>query len=253
MQEISCVIAWHGKDWSDSEVEMGASERNPEDRPDRETFRLLLPWFINGTLGAVESKHMQEVIDDQEWAKSLWQQELLMIDMMSPYLGPGHAQMNDLGLTDLLERVRAEYTERRAPPSQQPNWWTRWPKIFTPSPLSIQPALAVIFVGILMGQSILLGLLWHHESDQVSEPEAVRSMTGIPSHRTLRIVVADAVSEAEFRRILRATGAKIVAGPSQFGDYWIESSTLSAKELMHALEKSTLFLSISFDESTPEQ
>lgn len=65
--------------------------------------------------------------------------------------------------------------------------------------------------------------------------------------RTLRVVFVPSATEVQVRTALTGVGARIVGGPTQFGEYWLASSSASLDEIKAHLIRSGLTLSVEVD------
>lgn len=208
---------------------------------DEETFQNILPWYINGTISEVERINVQFMIENHDWARKIWQQELLMIGDLA-CLKPTAA--HDFGLSDLLGRVRKEKSFKNV----VINFFHQKIKFLAGgSYANIRNSFAMASVLIMVTQSLLLVFMSSRDSGDVGEFGAPRSIVSYSKGGVVRIIVDSSVSEADFRNTLRSVNADIVSGPSQFGEYWVKSSVLSQMEMVRALEKTSRFSLVSPD------
>jgi hypothetical protein len=82
------------------------------------------------------------------------------------------------------------------------------------------------------------------------EDELTRSGHSLVRH-SLRVTFVGDVDEAKLRGALVAAGARIIAGPNQFGEYWLWSQVNSLDEMKRSLEESGIVASMATDDSPP--
>ena len=72
----------------------------------------------------------------------------------------------------------------------------------------------------------------------VVDVEPTRSVASVPARDVLQVRFRQSTAERELRGLLYATGARIVDGPDQLGDYLIEPRGGSLATLQAELERS---------------
>jgi hypothetical protein len=71
--------------------------------------------------------------------------------------------------------------------------------------------------------------------------------------RTLRVAFAPSTTELQLRKALTRAGARIVGGPTQLGEYWLASSSVSLDEIKASLIRSGVAQSITVDLAGPRE
>ncbi len=205
---------------------------NPADRR-----RLLqaLPWYLNGTLEAPERAWVEDALRRSPWAAQAMAREQALLQSIA---APQPAD-TDLGLQALLSRVRPTQQRAAAPPAAASWVQTVWAWLATPQ-------LGAAMAAVVLAQALLIGWM-------VSAPPADTGMRSTPvtEVRTLRVVFVPEVTEAQLRSALRSAGARVVGGPTAFGEYWLASDQLSLDEMKTLLLASGLTRSIDVDLAGP--
>ena len=205
---------------------------NPADRR-----RLLqaLPWYLNGTLDAPERAWVEDTLRRSHWAAQAMAREQALLQSIA---APQPAD-TDLGLQALLSRVRPTQQRAAAPPAAASWVQTVWAWLATPQ-------LGAAMAAVVLAQALLIGWM-------VSAPPADTGMRSTPvtEVRTLRVVFVPEVTEAQLRSALRSAGARVVGGPTAFGEYWLASDQLSLDEMKTLLLASGLTRSIDVDLAGP--
>lgn len=201
---------------------------------DRQRFLQALPWHLNGTLDAPERAWVEDTLRRSPWAEqALARERVLLQSIAAPQ--PADAE---LGLQALLSRVRP--AQRAAAPAAAAPWVrTAWAWLATPQ-------LGAALAAVVLAQALLIGWM-------ASAPPAdlgTRS-TPVTEVRTLRVVFVPEATEAQLRGALRSAGARVVGGPTAFGEYWLASDQLSLDEMKTLLQASGLTRSIDVDLAGP--
>jgi anti-sigma-K factor RskA len=187
----------------------------------------LLPWFVNGTLKDEElartERHLGECADCRREADGLRQLQAAFTDT---------APSADATQSFLRLRRRIEASAARPLPrlnSMRRTWgsaspWMRW-------------AIAAQFAAIM----VLGGLLFVDDRPTASyrtlgDPTASGQGATSASPDKLVVVFDPQISEAQMRRLLRASGARIVDGPTDTGAYVLVVPARRAATVREALQ-----------------
>jgi hypothetical protein len=112
-----------------------------------------------------------------------------------------------------LGRVRSDARAGEAGNRESQNWWHRFLESFEP-----KFAVAALLVAI---QAIVIGsLVTRTEEAKFSEVRSPAIMSGSPS-AVFRVTFQANTSERDIRLLLTMTGAQIIGGPTQLGDYYL--------------------------------
>lgn len=200
---------------------------------ERQRFLQALPWHLNGTLDASERAWMDDALRRCPWAEqALAREQALLHSIAAPQ--PADA---DLGLQALLSRVRPA---RAAAAPAQPSWaQALWSWLATPQ-------LGLAMAALVLAQALVIGWM-------VAAPPADTGMRSTPvtEVRTLRVTFVSEATEVQLRTALRSAGARVVGGPTPFGEYWLASDQLSLDEMKALLLASGLTRSIDVDLAGP--
>ncbi|TMH71876.1 MAG: hypothetical protein E6H52_19505 [Betaproteobacteria bacterium] len=178
-----------------------------------ERFEELLPWYVNGTLGAddrgwveryaAEHPEAQAQID---WCRGLQAQ----IRASEPQIAPA------LGLDRVLQRIRRE----RPMMVQRVRSWlgalAAAPVAGVARPIGAVAALAII---VVQG-----GIIYQMRQDNSAQDEQLLRATKamrVDEGPLLRVNFSPDAREAEIRMLLVAAQATLAGGPGQLGDYYL--------------------------------
>ena len=107
--------------------------------------------------------------------------------------------------------------------------------------------LAVVQLGVL-------GMVLLRSQYDVAEYEQLRAARGATiTHAVVRVSFHDKTSEQDMRYLLVSSGARIVAGPTQLGSYYLSVRKGREADLAKALQASALVSSVQTDVSLPEE
>jgi hypothetical protein len=216
---------------------------------DRERLEDVMPLYINGRASAPDRAFVEGLLHDPEVATmAAWHQ-----GMAGKIRRQVEAVSNDIGKAGLMAKINARRTAtvaaeapRRATPAA-PSWkswlsWGRW--------LSLQPAAFAALMVVVGAQAVFI-----HQSDSVVSPggDLVTAQPNTPLTRGAQGAVAapqtdvvvfqvnfkDQTTEREMRALLISTGAHIVHGPSQLGDYQVSVPAGRAKAALDELRNSS--------------
>ncbi|MEZ5727707.1 MAG: hypothetical protein R3E48_06795 [Burkholderiaceae bacterium] len=152
----------------------------------------------------------------------------------------------DVGLDSLMARIRADArpaaVEAPSPRTGVSALFERIAGLFSGPRLGLAMAVIVLVQGGLLARYML----------PQEAPEAVyRSSDSSAPRVYVRVLFANGVSEAELRKTLRDAGARIVWGPDQLGEYWLQSSKHSPEELLARLEREKITATAVLDRVGP--
>jgi hypothetical protein len=200
---------------------------------ERQRFLQALPWYLNGTLDAGDRAWVEGALRRCPWAaQALAREEALLQSIAAPQ--PADA---DLGLQALMARVQPA---RRAAAPPRLSWMQAlWAWFATPQ-------WGAAMAAVVLAQTLLIGWM-------ATAPPADTGMRSTPvtEVRTLRVTFSPEATEVQLRTALRAAGAKVVGGPTPFGEYWLASDQLSLDEMKALLLASGLTRSIDVDLAGP--
>jgi anti-sigma factor RsiW len=187
----------------------------PLDTDEHQAAQSLLPWYVNGTLGAEEServrKHLAECPRCQ--ADAQWQDRLRAAP---PAAEPTSASDVDRQWAALAGRLAPGGTKPPRRPHALANWLgTRW------LPLAVGLQTVVILAG---------ALAWFGVPQR---EEAFRALGTAPAAISANVLVVfrPGASEADIRRVLRANHAQIVGGPTVTDAYLLRLAALTPEAL----------------------
>ena len=193
-----------------------------EGSPHEEAQRLL-PWLVNGRLDPDEASWLSSHVEACDGCRL--EIQALRALQMHRLEAPAPAGDVDAG----WKRLRAQLGSGRS--SSQPEtrlgaWWHAWPR-WQPLLLAAEGALIVV----------LALALWR--APQGAAPAAqYRTLGAVAAPAQLVVVFDGDLREARLRRLLQATGARIVDGPSAAGAYTLAVPPARVAGVRDALQAS---------------
>lgn len=206
---------------------------------DERLFDERLPWYVNGTLDRNAREWMESKLAASPAAARRLSREQALSKSVPDMLAPA---AQEIGLDRLLARVRADNV-----PATAASGWRK--TIVALQQWLAQPRLATAMALVVFVQAGIIGWLAASSIDTETASEA-RSVR-VTEVRTLRVTFVPSASEAQVRMALLNTGAHIVGGPTQLGEYWLASGMVSLEEIKASLLKSGLVGSMEIDTSGP--
>ncbi len=182
------------------------------DSDEHRAVQSLLPWFVNGTLGAVEAGRVEAHIAECARCQADTAFQVRLRDLGVATEAVGDVERGWGALRGRLEPQAA--TARHAPGSPRRRWAGWLPLAF-----GLQGALVLV-----------LAISWLMFPRQ---PEPYRTLGAPPSAATANALVvfrADA-TEAQMRQALRASEARLVGGPTVTDAYLLSMPDLGAQAL----------------------
>jgi len=177
-------------------------------RSPHQTVQELLPWFLNGTLQGEEAVKVEEHLRGCPGCRE--ELECLRV-MQTDYLESEMAPEAQAALAKLRPRLD------EAPPARRPQRRSiaRSATLAAPFPVWFKLAMAAQFV-------LVFGLGWAVlQPDRTGLPYHVLSASGAPEHAvgSLVVVFNPAAPQHDVARILRASGGRVVDGPTASNGY----------------------------------
>lgn len=168
-----------------------------------EDLDLLLPWYVNGTLNAAETKAVEDYLEDNPYARD-------EVELLSALRGQVKEEAVENSPGELgLKRLRREIsvTERQeAAPAESDKvvtiaaWWR---------PLAVAACLAVVIqAGVMVD-------LTGGPGDEVGT--AGGEIAYAPP--VLQVTFAPTATEQDIREVLQSAGTSIASGPTAIGVY----------------------------------
>jgi len=184
------------------------------DNPNRdEELDLLLPWYVNGTLGAEERRQVEAYLERSSHARDevdLLRQLRRQVKEEKIEHSPG-----ELGLQRLKREIKQDSRQQTATIG---NWWR---------PLAVAACLAVVVqAGVMVGMNS--GVI----------PTGNEVGVAGKSAAVLQVTFAPDATEQQIRDVLQAAGARIADGPTALGIYnlrLVDAEITSVDEALAAL------------------
>jgi len=184
------------------------------DNPNRdEALDLLLPWYVNGTLGAEERRQVEAYLERSSHARDevdLLRQLRRQVKEEKIEHSPG-----ELGLQRLKREIKQDSRQQTATIG---SWWR---------PLAVAACLAVVVqAGVMVGMNS--GVI----------PTGNEVGVAGKSAAVLQVTFAPDATEQQIRDVLQAAGASIADGPTALGIYnlrLVDAEITSVDEALAAL------------------
>lgn len=193
-----------------------------EGSPHEEAQRLL-PWLVNGRLDPDEASWLSSHLEGcDECRLEIQALRALQVHRLD---APALAGDVDAG----WKRMRAKLDSLRSPPQQETRlaaWWHARPR-WQPLLLAAQAALIVV-----------VALALWRAPERVAQPAQYHTLAATTPAAQLVVVFDGDVREARLRRLLQATGARIVDGPSAAGAYTLAVPQARVASVRDALQAS---------------
>jgi len=201
------------------------------EQDDRTRFEALAPWHINGTLDESDRKWVEQYARSNAEARAelAWYERLqTQIRANVPDVAP------DIGWEKFAPRMRAEQIDA-------PRSWTDRVRDFVQTTfggggqLALRPAFAYAAAAVVVLQAGAIGtLLFQHGRDQAEFDQwrSVQAQGAALTGPVLRVSFKGDTTEQDFRALLVQSGATLVGGPGQLGNYilYVPKERLAAAE-----------------------
>lgn len=182
-------------------------------------FEELAPWHVNGTLAPAERTWVEEYAQRHAEARA----ELQWYEALQTQIHDNVAEVSDeIGWDRLQSRIRAERRQAQTKTS----WLDSIREFVTGTlgggQLALRPALAYAGVAVLVVQAGVIGsLLIDRDRDQAALEQwrSVQAQSSAIAGPVLRVAFKPDATEQDIRMLLLHTGATIVGGPGQLGNY----------------------------------
>lgn len=210
---------------------------------DMQILQAFLPAYVNNTATAAQRSFVKEALAQSAQARAAlaWHESLA-----EKVINDVEALPSSIGWAQLQAKVRAaSHTEGQRACQPTKAWHHAvWEAVepFMPHRWLPAPALGGVCAGLfalVVGQGFLLGQ--NNQEQDYSQARGTQAVDGsavLPSDslagssKFIRLNFKDRVSERDMRLLLVRTGAVIVSGPGQLGDYTV---AIPASELNQAL------------------
>jgi hypothetical protein len=213
---------------------------------DERRLHALLPSYVNSTASLADRQWIKNLLSQSAQARVAlaWHESLA-----EKVINDIEAAPSDIGWAELHARVRTssvrapDPAHTRTAPASTP--WMRQllEKLESLMPHRWMPAPALggvcaALVAVVVGQAAFFS---SHSSQEFSEVRGERTSTGVGAmaggasdSRYVRLNFKEKITERDMRLLLVRTGAVIVSGPGQLGDYTV---AIPAEELIQALKQ----------------
>ena len=215
---------------------MRENNANPE-----QLFEELLPWYVNGTLEAAQ----REWVERYAHAHAAAAAELKSSMRFSAKL---HEEVEAsipaaIGLSQLMARIHETGEAAGGRPiigvaSRIGNWFQRF---F--GDIHFTPGFALAAT-IMVIQTSVIGMLIMKQPEQVPDNEDYSTFRSVGEAKKtgplLKISINPDAREQDIRLLLMSIGGKLVGGPGQLGDYYVQVAPQTVNDAKEKLEHSTL-------------
>lgn len=171
----------------------------------QERFEDLLPWFVNGTIGADDRAWFESYVEahpaaraEVDWLRSTQKR---MLDSAP-------AVPATIGLARTMHLIRGD----------QPTWSERISAFFGGFGMRPGVALAAFALVAIQG-GVIVGLM-DSAKDDAAELRALRATT-VTEGYLLKLNFAPEAKEADIRLLLVSVNGTVTGGPGQLGDWFV--------------------------------
>lgn len=207
-------------------------------------FDELLPWYLNGSITDADRLWFEKYLNAHSDAQRALKSE---ISLRSAIREGTESVASDAGLAQLLQRIGASR------PAMTPGFAQRWRKWLVDvrngkGSLSIGPGFAVAATLLLAQAGIIGALLGRANVEEGAGAfSSSRALSRSPTASVevyLRVRFLPDSKEGDIRFLLVSSGARIVAGPSQLGNYFVHVPEDRLKLAKQRLESSGIVESV---------
>lgn len=225
-------------------------------------LREVLPWYVNGTLGAEDRAWVEQMLaaEEQQAATDLRTQLDLDRSLTAAFERKVAQVPVDIGWSSLLQRVRADAmpdVAGRTAAAGTPagagtasssgsglSWMQRLARLLA---RVMSPQLGMGLAVLVAVQAVALVLVAGGR-DGVGDTVEYRSSGDGAPVAAIRALLNESITEKTLREALSANGARIVDGPNPLGEYWIVPGQRNAEEVAVALRDAGVIASYVIDQ-----
>jgi len=200
-------------------------------------FDELLPWYVNGTIGAADRALFEQHIAEHPQARA----EVEWYRSLARKMQDNAPKVPEtIGLAKVLARIGAE----------RPTWSQRLGALL--GSLAAKPSVAFAGLAVIVAQAGLIAHLSVTPQDDASQMRAV-SATPTQARPLLKINFAPDAREADIRHLLIGVQGRLVGGPGQLGDYFVAVPAGKEATLAEQLKTNPAVQAVSLAPGLPPQ
>jgi anti-sigma-K factor RskA len=200
-------------------------------------FDELLPWYVNGSLGADERAWVERYLADHPESRA----ELDWYRSLARNLHDKAPEVPaTLGLAKVMSRIDAE----------RPDWTERLTAWL--GTLGLRPAAAFAGLAIFAVQGAVIVSLLRTPHDEASEVRAVGAST-TDERPMLKLNFTPDAKEAEIRHLLMSVQGRLAGGPGQLGDYYVTVPAGREAALADRLKNNPIVTAVSVAPGLPSR
>jgi hypothetical protein len=171
----------------------------------KDRFDELLPFYVNGTLGAEDRAFVESWLDAHPTARG----ELDWYRSLSERLHEAAPRVPaTIGLAKTMTLIRGD----------RPTWSERVSAFF--GSFGMRPAYALAGLALIAVQGGVILNLMHSADDDAAELRSLRA-TATDEGPLLKLNFAPDAKEADIRHLLMSVQGRLAGGPGQLGDYYV--------------------------------
>jgi len=217
----------------------------------KQRFEELLPWYVNGTLEATQ----REWVEQYARAHADAADELKSTLRFSAKL---HEEVeasipSDTGLNHLMARIRENKNGKR-PSVGVMSRMSNWLRMFFDD-FHFSPGFALAAT-IMVVQAGVIGMLVMKQPKLSPGGEDYSTYRSVGEEKKigplLKINIKPDAREQDIRLLLVSIGGKLVGGPGQLGDYYVQVATQTLDEATEKLKHSNLIDMVEVVTKLPE-
>jgi anti-sigma factor RsiW len=177
-------------------------DRNPHDEAEE-----LLPWYVTGRLDQADRERVEKHLTNCADCQAQLRLERRLADEYRAYSPHVEASW-----TSLRERIAPALTKRPSPPPANANWWRSLSRPAVATFMAAQLAVVVLAAGTV---------------SYLNQPDAAYRALGsapIAASANAVVIFQPQTREEQLRRLLNASGAELVGGPTDADAYVLHIS-----------------------------
>ena len=218
----------------------------------RQLFDELLPWYVNYTLEPAQRDWVERYIETYTDAAAELKSAIRFCAKLREEV-EASMPANNAGLKRLMARIHEAPLGRRQRSGvggHETGWFRRlWEGFhFTPTFAAVAT--------VMIAQTAVIGMLVMKKSEQTPSAEDYSTYRSVGEAKktgpVLKVSIKPDAREQDIRLLLASIGGKLVGGPGQLGDYYVQVSPLTLNDAKETLKHSDLIDMVEIVSTLPE-
>jgi hypothetical protein len=201
----------------------------------KDRFDELLPFYVNGSLGADDRAWVEQWLDAHPTARA----ELDWYRSLSERLHEAAPSVPaTIGLAKTMTLIRGD----------RPTWSERVNAFF--GSFGMRPAMALAGLAVVAVQGGVIVSLMHDAQDDAAELRSLRA-TVVEDRPLLKLNFSPAAKEEEIRHLLMSIQGHLTGGPGQLGDYYVAVPAGQEQALAERLQSDPIVQAVTLAPGLP--